>query len=243
MRNKLQICGNIIASSPDELTERVQVLESCPHIDIVHLDVMDGLFVRNKSLDFLEDYFKLPELKKQKKYHLHLMVHQPRDWISDMMSLNPNFIHSIDTFIIHYESADIKDLREALMSASWFGKAGLAINPKTPVSEINYLITFPYKKRPLVSSVCVLGVEPGQYNALYDPSTLKKAEEIRKIRDSICPIDVIADGAVNDKSSKKLYDAGYNILASGSYVMKNPDKLEPDEAARIMRENITRRSL
>jgi len=228
-RNDIKICGNIIADNPIDLEHKLIILESCPEIDIIHLDYMDGKFVPNKSLDFLESFTRLPAHKRQssKIYHLHMMGFHPEQWIYNLETFNPGLLVSIDSFLFHVESDNLVRICFSLDLARGFGKPGIAINPGTPVSFIEPLLTS-FKRKlsgdvPLVDQVLVMAVKPGQYHAKLIPECLKKAEEIRKIREKTgAYIDIIADGSVNADTVKDFYNAGFNIFSSGSCIMKNP---------------------
>jgi len=145
------IIPSIIAKSQKEFDKRFNKVKSFPTF---HLDVMDGKFVKNKSLQF---NFKLP---KNKKFEAHLMVKNPLSWIK-------KHGRKVDKITVHYESNNIEKLLNK--------KISLAINPKTSINEIKHLLT-------KINKVLIMTVTPGKYGSPFVKSTLKKIKELRKLK-------------------------------------------------------------
>tara|TARA_Y100000310_G_C20174202_1_gene575088 strand:- start:37 stop:606 length:570 start_codon:yes stop_codon:yes gene_type:complete len=141
------ILPSIIANSQKEFDKRFEKVKSFSKF---HLDVMDGKFVKNKSLMF---NFKLP---KNKKFEAHLMVKNPKTWIK-------KHGRKVDNIIVHYES---------MKGVSLSKKISLAINPKTSVNEIR-----PFLSK--INKVLVMTVTPGKYGSKFLSSTLKKIKELK----------------------------------------------------------------
>ena len=199
-----QIIPSLIAKSQKELEKRFDRVKNCSKV--FHLDIMDGKFVKNKSLSF---DFKLP--KKQFKYEAHLMIKKPEKWIKK------NWKKS-NLIIFHVESlkneAEVKNLIKLIKSKR--KKVGISINPKTKIKKIiNYLN--------LIDRVLVMTVVPGRYGAKFLPDVLKKVKEIKKLKPKL---NVEIDGSVNLKTINRASNSGANLFVVGSFLQesKNPKK-------------------
>ena len=148
------IIPSIIAKNQKEFNKRFEKVKS---FSTFHLDIMDGKFVKNKSLTF---NFKLP---KNKKFEAHLMVKNPKTWIKKHGK-------KVNSIIVHYESNNIENLLNK--------KVSLAINPKTSIDEIKPLL----KK---TNKILVMTVTPGKYGSKFLTSTLKKIKELKKLKKTI----------------------------------------------------------
>lgn len=173
--------------------------------DYIHVDVMDGKFVKNKTMPF-------SEMKKISKYtdkrlDVHLMCANPLKYINDYASLNTEYI------TIHVEiNEDINKLIKLIKSYSI--KAGLSIKPNTNVRDI-----IPYL--PYIDSILVMSVEPGEGGQEFIVSTEEKIKEIRELFSEYNINDVIinVDGGVNNDTVK--HCALCDIVTSGSYVISD----------------------
>jgi ribulose-phosphate 3-epimerase len=162
----------------------------------VHLDVVDGVFAPNNSLDF---NFKLP---KGFKYNMHLMVKDPEIWIKKRWK-------EIELFIPQLE--EVKDIPKYIQ---WMKKSkkkvAFALKPETSVREIK-----PYLKD--VDYVLILTVHPGFYGSKFIPSTLKKISLIKKANQKL---KVIVDGGMCPEKIGLAAKAGADYFVSGSYTTK-----------------------
>jgi ribulose-phosphate 3-epimerase len=188
------IIPSIIAKSQKELDERFEKVKSA---SMIHLDIMDGKFVRQQSLNFP---FKLPREKRD--YQAHLMVKHPLAWIDKNA-------HKVDTIIFHIESYNkFAKIEETIdLIKKHHKKVGIALNPLTPVKSIQHLA----KK---INLVLLMTVHPGGYGSRFIPSALKKANKIKSFNPKI---KIQIDGGINDKTivrARKYADA----FVSGSYV-------------------------
>lgn len=172
--------------------------------DYVHVDVMDGKFVPNKTMPFSE--IKNIGKYTSKRLDIHLMVEDPSKYIPLYASLNAEYI----TFHVEVD----EDIEESLkMIRNYSIKAGLAIKPETKISElVSYL--------PYLDLVLVMSVEPGAGGQKFIESTEDKINELRELLDTYHSQAVInVDGGINDVTCKKCYNA--DIVASGSYVVRS----------------------
>ncbi len=219
----IKIVPSIIGSSQKEIDEMITRVS--PYVSLVQLDIMDGKFVKNKSLWF---DFRLPKRIQNKKiqYEAHLMIKEPEKWAGKHGS-------KVDTIIFPYESLQERDKRkekEKVLNLikqikNKKKKVGMAINPETRAEKI-----FPYLKD--LNQVIVLTVHPGRYGAKFLPKMLKKVQEIRK-HDKKIIIEV--DGGINPQTINGAAKAGANYFVSGSFVTKAE---KPKERIEELKQNI-----
>ncbi len=173
-------------------------------VDYIHVDVMDGKFVPNKTMPFREmrNIYKYTD----KRLDVHLMVDDPKKYIPLYAELNTEYI----TF--HVEV--MEHIEECLELIKSYGiKCGLALKPSTPVKSL-----VPYL--PLLDLVLVMSVEPGKGGQKFIPSSQEKIEEVRALLDSYHSKAVInVDGGINDETRDKCQEC--DILTSGSYIINS----------------------
>jgi ribulose-phosphate 3-epimerase len=187
----------IIAQSQGELESMLELLRG--KVERVMLDVMDGVFVLNRSLDF---QFTLPE---DFEYEAHLMVVEPLKRIGGMAG-------KVGSIILHVET--LEDVRAAIECVKNLElKVILALNPETGVDKVE-----PYLGE--VDGVLVMTVAPGRYGGRFLPETLVKCRRIRKMHSTL---SIEVDGGMNPENARAAREAGANIIASGSFIMKSED--------------------
>jgi len=173
--------------------------------DYIHVDVMDGWFVRNKSLPFK----KLKDIHKytNKRLDVHLMVKKPYKYIDDYATLNTEFI------TIHVESKKVDKTLE--MIESYGIKKGLSIKPNTPLEEL-----VPYLND--IDLILVMGVEPGRGGQEFIEATVDRVKALKNLlKEKKSNALISVDGGINDIVAEKLKDV--DILVSGSYVISSDD--------------------
>jgi len=197
---KKQIIPALIAKNQKELNKRFGKVKSLSNV--FHLDIMDGKFVKNKSLMF---DFKLP---RNKKYVAHLMIKNPENWI------NKNW-RKADTIIFHFEATKNPESIIKLIKSKR-RKVGLALNPKTQVNGVGSHLKS-------VNIILIMTVNPGRYGAKFLPKTLKKIRELRKLKPNL---SIFVDGGINPKTIRSMSRAGASTFVSGSYLQKagSPEK-------------------
>ena len=173
-------------------------------VDFIHLDIMDGKFVKNKTMPFRE--MRHIYEYTSKRLDVHLMVEDPSKYIPLYAELNTEYI----TFHVELEKDIMKNLE---LIKSYSIKCGLAISPDTKVSEL-----VPYL--PYLDYILVMSVYPGEGGQEFIESTEEKVKELRKLLDSYNIKAVISvDGGINDKTKEKVKDA--DILVAGSYIINS----------------------
>lgn len=173
--------------------------------DMYHLDVMDGLFVKNQTVD----YTYLEELKMSSTllFDVHLMVQYPTKVISKYAKAGANIL------TIHYEAfANDKLFVKTLKKIKHLGMmAGIAIDLDTDISIIQPFLKY-------CDLVLVMTVKAGKGGQGFIESALKKVKAIKKADKRIL---VEVDGGINDVTGAKAVKAGADILVSGSYIYNN----------------------
>ena len=171
-----------------------------------HIDVMDGVFVPNIS--FGTPIMKVLKDNAKKTLDVHLMIVNPDNYIENFAELGA------DILTVHYEACNhlhrtvqrIKDLKM---------KAGVAINPHTPISTLKSIIKD-------LNLVCVMSVNPGFGGQSFIESTYDKVKELKSlIKEQNSNAIIEIDGGVNSENAKKLTDCGANALVAGSFVFKS----------------------
>jgi ribulose-phosphate 3-epimerase len=177
----------------------------------LHLDVMDGVFVPNISFGFpvLEAVAK----KCKKKLDVHYMIVQPEKFIEQTAKLGAMMMN------VHYETSP--HLHRTIQSIHAAGmKAGVTLNPATPVSVLEDIITE-------VDMVLLMSVNPGFGGQVFIENTIKKVRQLKQlIKESGSKALIEIDGGVQNETAPRLVEAGADVLVAGSYVFasKNPEE-------------------
>ena len=179
--------------------------------DFIHVDVMDGAFVPNISfgsavMKSLNGYATAP-------YDVHLMIENPDQYLEEFVTDNTAYI------TVHYEACP--HICRTLAHIKEHGvKAGVSINPGTPVSCLEAVL-------PFVDMVLVMSVNPGFGGQKFIPETAGKVSQLNKLRkENGYNFEIEVDGGVSDKNSGILISSGADILVAGSAVFKYEDRAE-----------------
>ncbi len=174
--------------------------------EYIHVDIMDGKFVPNKTWSY-------SEIKKIVSYSsltldVHLMVKDPAKYIEDYALLNTT------NLIFHYEA--VKDIESMISLVKEYGlKVGIAINPDTSEE-----VLFPYLKD--IDVALVMSVVPGKSGQSFIENTLSKIKNLKNeiIRQRVKTI-ISVDGGINDETGLLCKEAGVDMLVSASYIHKD----------------------
>lgn len=173
------------------------------NVPALHLDVMDGAFVPNIS-------FGAPVIKCLRKetnmiFDVHLMIEEPVRYLDDFKKAGADWV------TVHAESC--KHLHRTVTAIKEAGmKAGVALNPATPVSAIDYVLGE-------VDMVLVMSVNPGFGGQSFIPSSLRKIAEVKKLIDERnLDVRIEVDGGVNLKNVDDVLKAGADVIVAGSAV-------------------------
>jgi len=204
------IAPSLLAADFTRLADTCIMLEQS-QADWYHLDVMDGVFVPNIS-------FGLPVIEamrplSHKIFDVHLMIVQPERYISDFKKAGA------DVLTVHVEASthlhrSIYAIKEAGM------KAGVALNPHTPVSALEDVLCD-------LDLVCLMSVNPGFGGQKFIENTYLKIQKLAAMRQSAGANFLIEiDGGVQAQNAPKLIAAGADVLVAGNFVFKSENPLE-----------------
>jgi ribulose-phosphate 3-epimerase len=176
--------------------------------DWFHVDVMDGVFVPNISFGFPV----IQALKKvaKKTIDCHIMIINPDQYIADFAKAG------VDILTFHYEASThvhrtIHAIKEAGM------KAGIALNPHTPVSVLEHVIQD-------LDLVLIMSVNPGFGGQKFIPQAVEKVKQLKQLIETHRSKAIIeVDGGVNLETGKALVEAGAQALVAGSFVFNSAD--------------------
>lgn len=178
--------------------------------DFVHLDVMDGSFVKNIS--FGPKFIKEIRPYSNVIFDVHLMIVNPWNYIKQFADAGADII------TVHYEACGDK-LKETLLAIKDLGvKCGVVINPDTPVDKVKDVIE-------LCDMLLLMSVYPGFGGQKFISDVLPKVEQARKLIDSTGKdIDLEIDGGITKENVKLVKDAGANVIVAGSTVFNELDR-------------------
>ena len=208
MKN-IKIAPSILSANFAKMGEEVKSLEE-NGADVVHCDVMDGVFVNNITfgIKMVEDLRKITTLPLD----CHLMIVHPEKYVERFAKAGADII------TVHYEACqdNLEDVLKLIKSTGV--KCGAVINPDTPVEKIASVI-------PLCDMVLVMSVFPGFGGQKFIPEALNKLREVKAIADKAGKeIDIEIDGGVNMENVALVKEAGANVIVAGSAVFNAPDR-------------------
>ena len=205
----IKIAPSILSADFSKMGEEVRSLETCG-ADMVHCDVMDGVFVNNITfgIKMVEDIRKTTSLPLD----CHLMIVHPEKYVERFAKAGADII------TVHYEACK-DNLAEVLKLIKSTGvKCGAVINPDTPVEKIKDCI-------PLCDMVLIMSVFPGFGGQKFIVGALDKLREVKAIVDGLGKdIDIEIDGGVTEENVAEIKAAGANVIVAGSTVFKAQDR-------------------
>ena len=199
------LAPSILSADFSKLGEQIKEAEE-GGADILHLDIMDGRYVPNITIGFpvIESIRKITDLP----FDAHLMIVEPEKYI-------PDFIKAGCNMISFHPDASIHSHRTIELIKSLDAKAGVVLNPATPVNVLEELILY-------VDFVLIMSVNPGFGGQKFIPQTLNKVKKVLNLMEKNNRDDVLIeiDGGIKADNIKKVSNEGVNIFVSGSGVFK-----------------------
>lgn len=202
MTQNIKISPSILSADFSILGEEIKSLEKAG-ADLIHVDVMDGHFVPNITMGppiikMIRKCTKLP-------FDVHLMISPVEKYIKDFANAGSDII------TIHPEATD--NLKRAVKTIRSLGKkAGVSLNPKTPISVLMDVINE-------IDLILIMSVNPGFAGQSFMSEVLPKVKELRQIiNEKKLKIDIEIDGGINFETAPLAVKAGANILVSGTTI-------------------------
>ena len=213
----IKIAPSILSADFSKMGEEVKNLEESG-ADVIHCDVMDGVFVNNITfgIKMVEDLRKITKLPLD----CHLMIVHPEKYAERFVKAGADYV------TVHAEACGegLEDTLKLIKNAG--AKCGAVINPDTPVSAIERVL-------PLCDMALVMSVFPGFGGQKFIAEVLEKVRKIRRIiRENDLNCNVEIDGGINAETVKAAKDAGANVIVAGSSVFKAADRAAAISALR-----------
>lgn len=206
----MKLAPSILSANFANLEAEIKKIEE-GGADYVHLDVMDGIYVPNITFGapIISDLRKITDMP----FDVHLMIDRPERYLEDFARAGADIItvHAESTIHLHRTIQAIKELGI---------KAGVTLNPATPLSILDYIIDD-------LDLILLMSVNPGFGGQSFIPSVKTKIEQVRKMIDER-KLDIIleVDGGVKLDNAKELEDLGVDMIVVGSDIFGHENVVE-----------------
>jgi len=199
---KIKLAPSILSADRSKINSEIKQVEE--YSDLVHVDIMDGIFVPPTTID--AEF--VSKIKTKVPLDVHLMVHEPSN------SYIQGFIDAgAASITIHVEGCN-DPMKQINYIKSKNVKAAISIKPKTSVDAIKKYLDH-------VDMVLVMTVEPGWGGQSFIPEMMDKVRELRKLKPKI---DIEVDGGINHITAGISRDAGANVFVAGNYIFGDKDR-------------------
>lgn len=201
------VSPSLLSADFANLQRDVEMLNDS-NADMLHLDVMDGVFVPNISFGF--PVIQAIARHARKPLDVHLMIVEPQNYVGAVRDCGAEIMNIHQEACTHLHRA-VQAIKNAGM------KAAVTLNPATPVVMLEDIITD-------LDMVLLMSVNPGFGGQSFIETTLKKTRQLRELIDmSGSKASIEIDGGVNDRTGALLAEAGADILVAGSYIFSADD--------------------
>ena len=217
----IKLAPSILSADFARLLEDVKKVEKAG-CEYLHIDVMDGHFVPNITLG--PGIVKSLRKDVNMVFDAHLMIENPDNYIKEFADAG------CDIIVVHQEACT--HLHRTIQNIKSHGvKAGVALNPATPIETIKYVLED-------VDMVLLMSVNPGFGGQSYIPVVTEKIKELKALIDEMnLDIDIEVDGGVKPSNIAEVVNAGANVIVAGSAIF-NAGNI--DEAVKSLRENASK---
>ena len=201
---KIKLAPSILSADFSKINDEIKEVEK--YSDLIHVDIMDGIFVPPTTVD--ANFVK--KIKTKVPLDVHLMVHEPSD------SYIKGFIDAgASSITIHEEACKNPEHQINFIKKNKI-KAAISIKPKTPLYNIK-------KYLGIVDMVLIMTVEPGWAGQKFIAETMTKVMELRNLKPKM---DIEVDGGINPMTVRTAYDAGANIFVAGNAIFGQKDRVK-----------------
>ncbi len=206
--NRVAIAPSLLAADPLNLQKEIHDIEQYG-IDFHHIDVMDGHFVPN--LTFGPPLIRALKTITKVPLDVHIMVSNP-----DQVALD--YVEAGADILVFHAEATVHHHRLLQMIKSRGAKAGIAINPTTPLESISPLL-------PYIDQINVMSVNPGFGGQSFIPETIGRLRQIKSMVSATGrAIDIEIDGGITNHNIRSVIDAGANLIVAGSYIYQSKNR-------------------
>lgn len=199
---KTKIAPSILSADMAKINREIKEVEK--YADMIHIDIMDGIFVPPATVD--ANFVKT--IKTNVPLDVHLMVHEPSE------AYLKGFVDAGAHSITIHEEACRDPLRQIGLIKKNKVKACISIKPKTPLGRIKRYLDS-------VDMVLIMTVEPGYAGQKFIASAMPKVKELRELKPKI---DIEVDGGINPYTAPVAYAAGANVFVAGTSIFGKKDR-------------------